>query len=279
MKVIQTGNTFTLTKASPTVLEDIPAGTFSLEQDMKGEFFLTEIVVGGDKAVELPTGSYKKVVDYVNTFIHNKEAYRKANYSHTDNILLAGEPGTGKTVIVTRTIKEFVANNGVALINPDTETLIELYKRHPDFAKDRLVLVVIEEFDEDCRTIPSIDSAGRAYFKSGNKNTLSLLDGEYKKDGMMILATTNYVNSLSSRVIRSGRFGMVEVTAVPDAASRQAFIGAKFSSFSEKEKADLTKNTNGFTIDEISAVAKQLLIHKSSIQEVVNDLQKRKKLC
>lgn len=150
----------------------------------------------------------KKDISILIEFLKNPKMFNEKGAKMPRGIILYGEPGTGKTLLV----KAIAGEAGVPFFSIAGSDFVEMFvglgaKRVRDlFQKARAVGPCIIFIDE-------IDAVGRK--RGGDSNSekdqtinalLAELDGFSSKDEILVMAATNRLEDLDPALIRSGRF-------------------------------------------------------------------------
>ncbi|MHB9038364.1 MAG: AAA family ATPase [Armatimonadota bacterium] len=141
-------------------------------------------------------------------------------------VILAGAPGTGKTLLARAVAGECGAHleivSGPELLNPyvgaTEQALREVFER-AGHNKPSLIL-----FDELDSIAPSRATADAQHQQSAVAQLLALLDGLESRNGVFVLATTNRPNFIDPALRRPGRFDRVVWMKLPDASGRAAIL-------------------------------------------------------
>ena len=215
-----------------------------------------ENVIGQDEVI--------KDVKFVSELLQNKDLGVDIGAKVPKGMLLAGEPGTGKTLIA----KAIAGEAGVPFIYVNSSSLIEMFvglgaKRVRDIFKvARNVAPCIVFFDE-------IDSIGCK--RDGHKGTseneqtinalLQEMDGFTSRDGVFIIAATNRLDKLDSALTRAGRFDrQVMINKPRDWKVRKELFKYYLNKFKISDDIDidnLSKQVSGFTGADIAAVCNE----------------------
>ena len=179
-------------------------------------------VAGEDEAKE----SLQEIVDY----LHNPDKYTQAGASMPKGILLAGPPGTGKTMLA----KAVAGEAGVPFFSISGSEFVEMFvgmgasKVRDLFkqAKEKAPCIVfIDEID----AIGQKRSAGG--YGGGNdereqtlNQLLTEMDGFEGNTGVIILAATNRPESLDPALTRPGRFDRRVPVELPDLKGREEIL-------------------------------------------------------
>ena len=177
-------------------------------------------VAGEDEAKE----SLSEVVDY----LHDPGKYRAIGAAMPKGILLAGPPGTGKTMLA----KAVAGESNVPFFSMSGSEFVEMFvgmgasKVRDLFrqAKEKAPCIVfIDEIDAIGQK-----RDGRLGGNDEREQTLNQLltemDGFEENTGVIILAATNRPESLDPALTRPGRFDRRVPVELPDLAGREAIL-------------------------------------------------------
>ncbi|MFF1839170.1 ATP-dependent zinc metalloprotease FtsH [Streptomyces sp. NPDC058231] len=171
-------------------------------------------------------GELNDVVD----FLKNPDAYRKMGARMPGGVLLAGLPGTGKTLLA----RAVAGEAGVPFFSASASEFIEMIvgvgagRVRELFAEARKVAPAIVFIDE-------IDTIGRA--RGGGSGMgghdereqtlnqiLTEMDGFSGSEGVIVLAATNRADVLDPALTRPGRFDRIVQVSPPDRSGREAIL-------------------------------------------------------
>lgn len=246
------------------VLLKLKPGSYSLHFDpMSKTFWFEKMKIVSDDILDLPSPEYEQIIREMNFFIEpkTKEKFVKLGFVYKRSVLLHGEPGTGKTVISNRIARDLIKSGGVVLWVTDPNLLVLAFSVLKDIQPETLTGVIFEEFDEISRRNESM--------------LLTLLDGQVQKENVMYLATTNYLEKVSKRLYRPGRFSSVIKVNFPTADARRLYLVSKL----EKDFADLeywVDKTNGLSIDELKEMVQAVYILQNPFQDVLKRIKETK---
>lgn len=148
--------------------------------------------------------------------------YEKWGMRFPRGILLYGPPGTGKTMLAMAMANEceatFIVKKCSDMVNKyfgESEKNIE---RAFDEAEKKAPSILM--FDEINSIIPSRSSIDNHMQRLVN-TMLSRMDGMEKTDGVVVMGTTNLLESLDPAIIRGGRFDKLIEVPLPDFDARK----------------------------------------------------------
>lgn len=169
----------------------------------------------------LDPGIKKEIRGNTVNFLHKKEVWNKYGIPMKRGILLAGEPGTGKTIICKALMAEAdkitcIMTNAYGLVEEDYIT--ELYELACDLSP---CIVFIEDIDLIGQNREEFN------YRSGPAllALLAVLDGVEEKEGIVTVATTNNLETLDKAIRqRPSRFDRVIELALPSLEEREELI-------------------------------------------------------
>ena len=208
--------------------------------------FLTRDESIADKIVL--SANQKEIIDkHVLTFIENMPTLFERGLPNSRGILIAGPPGTGKTMlckaIIGATGLSTIFISGDALNRPGNHGAIsEVYRMARRISPS---IVIIED----------IDTVGGQHRQQQSHpflaEYLNALNGVEENEGVITIATTNLVGELDPALSdRPGRFDVIMRMETPDRELRQSLLESLSSSFNLAEDASidiLSRRSEGLT--------------------------------
>lgn len=149
----------------------------------------------------------EQIIKHIDSFFNNRSIYQSRNISYKTGILLYGDPGTGKSSIVSALACKY--NLNIVLINMNTFVGLDTAMLKTCIEADDLTYIVLLE---DIDTIFNISREdGKEVDKDDRKvinKLLQFLDSNSSPSNVIFIATTNYIDRLDSALLRSGRFDL-----------------------------------------------------------------------
>lgn len=157
------------------------------------------------------------ILNSVKGFDKKKKIFKDNNLIYNYNILLHGVPGTGKTLIA-RIIADYY--DGILITFNSNSNINEFFSFNfadsfrEEIKQNKKFIFLFDELD----IIMNSASEDRHTNKGESVNTkleamLKVLDGELSVDNSISIITTNKINDIDERVLRSGRIDLsVELT-------------------------------------------------------------------
>jgi cell division protease FtsH len=184
--------------------------------------FNFDSVAGNEEAKE----SVKDIVD----FLKNPEKYNAYGARMPRGIMLYGEPGTGKTLLAKAVAGEanvpFYAISGSdfvqVYVGVGASRVRQLFKKAKAHGK---AVIFIDEIDAIGKKRDGGKSGGGSEEKDQTLNALlTEMSGFNEKEGIVVIAATNRLDTLDPALLRPGRFDRhIEIT-LPDVAAREKIL-------------------------------------------------------
>ncbi|NUP15888.1 MAG: ATP-dependent zinc metalloprotease FtsH [Streptomyces sp.] len=221
----------------------------------------------------------KGELDDVVDFLEHPDAYRKMGAKMPRGVLLAGSPGTGKTLLA----RAVAGEAGVPFFSASASEFIEMIvgvgasRVRELFAEARKVapsIIFIDEID----TIGRMRGGGASVSGHDEREQtlnqiLTEMDGFSGSEGVVVIAATNRADILDPALTRPGRFDRVVSVAPPDRGGREAILRIHTREIPLAEDVDLTqlaRTTPGMTGADLANLANEaaLLAVKRKQQQV-----------
>lgn len=230
----------------------LESGYYSIHYSNEIGMYFQKEKIATNKLFEMPNSATELIMSDISKFWTLEETYKKYSRVFRRNYLLYSAPGTGKTSLINIMCQQLIKLYDGIVFSLYTERDIELFidavRRVRDIEPERKIIAVIEDIDafispdESCRS--NLDSY-----------LLNILDGNYKINNMVIIATTNYIERIAERYKnRPSRFDRIVEFPLPNEASRKIFI-EKSVLPEDLKKININewvKKTKGYTIDHIN---------------------------
>jgi len=215
----------------------------------KGESKVTFADVAGiDEAKE----ELEEIID----FLRDPQKFTKLGGRIPKGVLLAGSPGTGKTLLA----KAIAGEADVPFFTISGSDFVEMFvgvgaSRVRDLfeqgKKNAPCIIFIDEIDAVGRHRGAGLGGGHDEREQTLNQLLVEMDGFDKNEGVIIVAATNRPDVLDPALLRPGRFDRQVVVPVPDVKGRQQILeiyGNKTKSMAEDvDMAVIARGTPGFS--------------------------------
>lgn len=250
--------------------QELPAGIYALDID-DGEKYFSPITAPADEAVDLPGLPSKYLVDQIVNFWGKAEVYKKFGFLQKRGILMYGEPGCGKTSIISLLTQDLINRGGVVFLIDDFESSSKCIRKFRETEPDRSVMTLME----DIEGVFQGDQGNRQI-----KAALSLLDGQDQINNIVHVATTNQPDLLADRFIkRPGRFDLVLGIHPPTAETRKGYLKHICNDIIPTDQLDeLVAKTEGLSLAYLREIASTYLCLGIPIDETLVRLKKNFKM-
>jgi len=186
-------------------------------------------------------------------FLKNPKKYTDAGARIPKGVLLAGAPGTGKTLLAKAIAGEagvpFFHTSGSEfeemLVGAGASRVRDLFKKA---RKASPCIVFIDEIDAVAKKRGTVLHSGAG--EQTLNQILVEMDGLEERENVIVLGATNRPDVLDTAILRPGRFDRIVVVPMPDAKGRKAILDvhAKNKRFESGVDLDtLAKKTVGYS--------------------------------
>lgn len=253
-------------KAPPKPVELQPGATRTTFADVAG--------------IDEVEGELNDVVD----FLKNPDEYRKMGAKMPRGVLLAGSPGTGKTLLA----RAVAGEAGVPFFSASASEFIEMIvgvgasRVRELFAEARKVapsIIFIDEIDTIGRARAGGSGMGGHDEREQTLNQiLTEMDGFSGSEGVIVIAATNRADILDPALTRPGRFDRVVNVSPPDRGGRAAILEIHTRGIPLAPDVDLTqvaRTTPGMTGADLANLANEaalLAVKRKQDQVTQTDL-------
>lgn len=230
---------------------------FNAEQEIETRF--TDV-----EGIDAAKDELEEIVD----FLKQPERYFGSGAKIPRGALLAGKPGTGKTLLA----RAIAGESNVPFIQCSAANFVEMFvgvgaKRVRDLfeiaRENQPCIVFIDEID----AVGKQRSAGGMPANDEREQTINQLltemDGFDNETGIVVIAATNRVDILDDALLRPGRFDRKIQVALPSVRGREKILGvhARDKKLAEDVKLrSIAKQTTGFSGAELANLLNECAI-------------------
>jgi len=208
------------------------------------------------------SGPMEEVLSELDRFWGLKDDYKKLGLMYTRGILMYGPPGGGKTSICNQVVDMITGRGDIVVYGGDLNITKAGLQQLRSVEPDRRLIVVFEDADE--------------YLRYDEQSFLHLLDGQDSTDGIVYLASTNYIDKFPQRLLRSGRFDKKVYVPNPPYDGRLTYFRNKLKKHdlaTDKEIEALSNETDGLSFGDLLEVVTAVYALKEKKDDVLKRLK------
>ena len=236
-------------------------------------------VAGIDEAKE----ELEEIID----FLRDPQKFTRLGGRIPKGVLLAGSPGTGKTLLA----RAIAGEAGVPFFTISGSDFVEMFvgvgaSRVRDlFAQGKKhapCIIFIDEIDAVGRHRGAGLGGGHDEREQTLNQLLVEMDGFEGNDGVIIIAATNRPDVLDPALLRPGRFDRQVIVPVPDVKGREKILeiyGKRTKLDADVDMAVIARGTPGFSGADLENLVNEaaLMAARENRSEVNSDLLERAK--
>jgi cell division protease FtsH len=226
-----------------------PLGAFGKSQARRYERDATRVTFKDVAGIDEATSELLEVVD----FLRSPEKYTRLGARVPRGVLLAGAPGTGKTLLARAVAGEadvpffsIAASEFIeAIVGVGASRVRDLFSQAKAAAP---AIIFIDELDAIGRVRGSGSFSGNDEREQTLNQILTEMDGFTGSEGVIVVAATNRPEVLDSALLRAGRFDRRVVVNPPDQLGRQQILAVHTRSVplaADVDLASLAASTSG----------------------------------
>lgn len=211
--------------------------------------------------------SAKQDLTEIVDFLKSPKKYEKLGAKIPRGVLLAGEPGTGKTLMARAVAGEadvpFFSISGSEFaemfVGVGASRVRDLFSKAK---KNAPSIIFIDEIDAVAHKRDARGGAGREDEQTLNQ-ILVEMDGFDNDSGVIVMAATNRVDMLDKALLRPGRFDRHVNVALPERKDRLEILKVHFKGKPVEENVDLealAKKTAGSSGADLANIANEAAI-------------------
>lgn len=246
----------------------VEAGFYKIQTSQQGPYMFRQNPAL-DELTELPFDETAEVLDGIETFWARRDKFIEYGFAFKRGIILYGPPGTGKTSLINIVCRRLIERmNGVIFVVSNGSDISNYTSFMPQIFRTieptRPILTILEDIDGMCQ------------LQSTETELINLLDGIDQLDNVVYIATTNYAEKLSDRILnRPNRFDRRVYVGYPNAKVREAYLRFKLKphDLAAINLQEWIKETDGFTIAHIGELIKSTVILGNSFEKALTILQ------
>ncbi len=224
--------------------------------DIAPGFLPTEVT--NDETLEVDD-SIQEIAREMETFFSRRPVFQKMGFAHKRGYLFHGPPGCGKSSTLRLLEKLFVKQfDGIVLFWDNGSAVASYYEHLREHEPQRPIMLVCEDIDNQVQ-----------YFE---ENILEFLDGQRGLDNFVLVATTNNLDEIPSRIKdRPSRIDRLVEVGKPNETVRLKYLLAV--GVAEEPARDLAKRTEGLSIAQLKEIVVAVICLEQPLGPVLERLK------
>jgi energy-coupling factor transporter ATP-binding protein EcfA2 len=251
--------------ATTDTVGSLPSGCYDITSDSEG-IYVVPVLPPSGLLLELPEMRSDEVIRLVDNFWSSESDYKDGNEFviggaiFKAGVMIYGPPGSGKSCTIKLVSRKLIQQGGtVFYAGGHPGVAMRWLESFAHVEPNRKSIVILED----------IDSLITMY---GESSYLEMLDSAKTIDNVLFIATTNYPEQLDPRIYnRPGRFSHVVKIGLPSAVTREAYLKAVLKNHRDVEY--IVKNSEGFTIDHLTALLNGVYREKKNLENEMKRLR------
>jgi len=240
-------------------------GVYTIGMSMDIGLYFNQLTPKTDELIDIPNSISDELVKDIENFMRPEvqESFKKYGMVHKRGILMHGPGGTGKTSTIAKITEKIIALGGIVLFGPNPGIVSQAVKAIKEIQPGVPVVLVYEELE--------------TWLSRASHEMLSLLDGELQNDGVVVLATTNYISRIPARVkSRPSRFAITKEVGVPSPEFREEFFKRKLHASDLGLLPSFVEASDGFVVDQMKDMIVSVCCLGQDLSDVVRKIKEMK---
>jgi len=250
-----------------TSVKELPAGVYTIGLNF-GQIYFEKVIIKTEDLIRFTDANSDKVIEEINSFWQKKDIFSQYNLPYKRGILLFGPPGSGKTCTIRFLVNDLIALGGIVIQVDDISVFAAGLEILRKIEKNKPIIAIIEDIDH--------------YRGNEERSLLSILDGIVNVENIVFLATTNFPEELTDRILnRPSRFDKRFYIGYPNATSRKQYLlhlaslGNK-APFDKKTLKKIVNDTQGLSVAHLKELFVATIILDNSYELAIKTIREMK---
>lgn len=216
------------------------------------------VEVTNDEPLEVDS-SVQEIAVEIQTFFNRRDTFKKMGFAHKRGYLLHGPPGCGKSCTLRLLEKAFVEKYDGIVLFWDNGSAVAHYVEHiREHEPVRPIMLVCEDID--------------SFVSEFEESILEFLDGQKGLDNFVLVATTNNLDAIPSRIKdRPSRVDRLVAIGLPTETTRFQYLLQV--GVSEGAAKDLARRTEGLSIAKLKEIVVAVVCLEQPLGPVLERLK------
>lgn len=244
----------------PKATDKLNPGIYKISIDPFGQIYFNIVEDKSDELLDIETSTVNDAIKEIDNFWTKKDFFVKHKFPFRRGILFHGPAGTGKSSTIKQITKKVVDKGGIAIFVSDFGAFINGMKLFRSIQPNTHVVAIIEDID--------------SLLEYQELQILNALDGFGGFDGVVYVATTNYLENIPDRIRnRPSRFDRLFFVDYPNEESRRIY----FNHLSKKDNITIpvdewVTKTNGLSYAHLKELFVSHICFETPTDEIIERL-------
>lgn len=225
--------------------------------------YFQRVETNDELLIDLESDAYRSVIKDIESFWKMKKKFTEHSLTYKRGILLYGPPGTGKSCLARLLIDGIAKKGGIGIKFNGVHHFVTGMRALRKISPKMPVIVLMEDLDS-------------LIFQEDESSLLNMLDGIYKIDNVVYLATTNNPEQLHERISnRPSRFDRRIEVGLPSFSARKEYIKNlnRANYLKEKDILAYANDSDGMTYAHIRELFVSTVILEKEYEESLKELR------